>query len=829
MLRSSNEEVMSALKDTKGAVSTTKAINPDISLEELNIPEATLHGRVVCTYTRDEDMGLLFAEGKFASVVSSHWELFVANTDEHVASESLSVHGVTQRYVELARADVPQALADVFAHFGPGDSGSDGKFTFRISELKIAGEPQYRGIITADGPMNEFDVWFEALILGEAQLAKAGLPVVGNPAAVEDVTSKITELFDMELRNVTHDDMWDAAGKSYFADRIRFFVARGATIEACLPAFPCKSSNTMKVAGSRPDKGEELALRRLLAFSKMIKEVYEPGIKIWIVSDGHVFSDCIGVDDGVVDEYGAHLKELYRQISKEDTIGFRSLPELFTSRLGAFKPEYTQGVVLPHYLGSEIKPDAEVCREILMCGCSTDPEVLRSMIDANDPIKIALYRGFSKFMFEDLAEQPQAKRMSAKARRKLAAKVAFEMIKRNEAYSNLVGLLLPYHLRLSIHAHNNSGPKFGIRLLSHDKVRTVKSLSLEEMQASDDLLHIPTPWHNCVVDLEGKTCYYVVKSKVVKDAIESEEYTGKWIAGSYGEGGRFFLQQTTTLKKKKGSDEATSDSSLDSAMTVGTISTSSTSASTASSTPPLTGAAAALTKEALQQATSQMTAMALNAGAGNLLTQGSSYQAGSPAVGFRKKKVPTRYGVLFDAPLRLADTMNILEALSLVHQRYQNLDIMLITVNKEAMASAHASITTTFGTLPLYSVDDAPKIDVLVVPGSVNNDGRISCRMCKFIADQYAQVMHIFGPGSGSFILSKAGVLDGREASIGDSRKMIAVRSYENVAWVAKPWVYSEKVWTSSNMSSTMEALFAFISQAYGAEVGSHVATSMGY
>ena len=68
---------------------------------------------------------------------------------------------------------------------------------------------------------------------------------------------------------------------------------------------------------------------------------------------------------------------------------------------------------------------------------------------------------------------------------------------RNDAYSRMVCTLFPLHIRLSIHAHNNSGPKFAIRLLPLMKI--------SEKLVSDNNLHIPTPWHNVVVeDKNGK-------------------------------------------------------------------------------------------------------------------------------------------------------------------------------------------------------------------------------------------------------------------------------------------------------------------------------------
>lgn len=65
------------------------------------------------------------------------------------------------------------------------------------------------------------------------------------------------------------------------------------------------------------------------------------------------------------------------------------------------------------------------------------------------------------------------------------------------------------------------------------------------MQTSEDLLHIPTPWHNCVVKIEGSPIHYVVKSKVAKEAIESGNYTGDWIQGSLDEGGYYSLTRST--------------------------------------------------------------------------------------------------------------------------------------------------------------------------------------------------------------------------------------------------------------------------------------------
>lgn len=76
-----------------------------------------------------------------------------------------------------------------------------------------------------------------------------------------------------------------------FLSVIRHFVAQGARVQACLPAFPFKSANkAYKVLGSLPDKAEELALDRLNTLCNSIQEFYGPGAEIVIISDGITYN-----------------------------------------------------------------------------------------------------------------------------------------------------------------------------------------------------------------------------------------------------------------------------------------------------------------------------------------------------------------------------------------------------------------------------------------------------------------------------------------------------------------------------------------------------------
>lgn len=60
-------------------------------------------------------------------------------------------------------------------------------------------------------------------------------------------------------------------------DALVSLIASEQTLEFTLPAFPCKSPNPNKVAGSLPDEGERLALRSLNDLCEQITHVYPLG------------------------------------------------------------------------------------------------------------------------------------------------------------------------------------------------------------------------------------------------------------------------------------------------------------------------------------------------------------------------------------------------------------------------------------------------------------------------------------------------------------------------------------------------------------------------
>lgn len=378
------------------------------------------------------------------------------------------------------------------------------------------------GFLTEAFDPSEFDVWFLLTMLANVTAAGKAKRVPSEAEACA-AAEAITALFEQTIKNTGVLDLW-AQGRGGFLASVEFYTRRGLPVEFVLPAFPCKLSNLAKVSGVEPDCGEAMALQRIVDFVRAIEAIYAPGGHFYVVSDGHVFSDCINVDDHVVDEYGAKLERLYEELKPPgfDGLRFRSLNHCFQSQS---KHRIASSLSdLSHVLETRLDAETEENRKILMKGCDDGSDKLRRDIKTPNHPRLSLYRGFNKFMSDDLQQSAAAQGLK-KGFKKRVAVISFEMIRRNDAYSNLVELVFPFHVRLSIHAHNNAGPKYGIRLLDPN-VCTVMCNNEEE---ENRLLHIPTPWHNAIFNFEGKGKLVVAPASLAK-AFEEKGYQGGWDA-----------------------------------------------------------------------------------------------------------------------------------------------------------------------------------------------------------------------------------------------------------------------------------------------------------
>lgn len=365
--------------------------------------------------------------------------------------------------------------------------------------LCLAGKVEVRGcnclaILKTSDIVDPFEECYAETILNSLNLYQALLPIKFIGESISILADKIINIYEGDLQYINEKgDKWSEVGRLNFKSQLLFYISRGVQIEMLLPAFPCKSNNRNKTLGFMPDKGEELALELISSFCQKINTIYEPGIKFNIVSDGRVFADLFLIPDNYVDEYDYALRNDFPNLVKN--IQFYDL-EVF--------------------LKTNFKHDEARFKLLTLFGKSKS--LIKSEILISEDYK-KMYLGFSRFVREDvffildgsnvLQSTSNKRIISVTKCKKKSHDIAVHVMRRNDAYSKMVEIFFPLHIRVSIHAHDNSGPKYAIRLLPLNKF----SSSIDEIKN----MHIPTPWHNVVVeDINGK--YTLMKNYKVKNS-----------------------------------------------------------------------------------------------------------------------------------------------------------------------------------------------------------------------------------------------------------------------------------------------------------------------
>lgn len=232
-----------------------------------------------------------------------------------------------------------------------------------------------------------------------------------------------------------------------------YYVAADRPLHLILPAFPAKSPNRRKTLGPLPDMADEQALLFLAEVCGQISEVYSPGVRITICSDGHVFSDLVGVSDPDVTAYGNELSAIIARLGIGDMIDTFSLSDLF------------EKVELPE-MRSNLHRHYEKSIESIKERASKFPQAG------------TLINGIHRFLFEDNLEvDPTRSRTQV---RNECRSLAYQVVQRSDGWGRLLSDCFPMALRLSIHPQGPHSDKIGILL----------------GRSSDVWL---TPWHSVAV------------------------------------------------------------------------------------------------------------------------------------------------------------------------------------------------------------------------------------------------------------------------------------------------------------------------------------------
>ena len=218
--------------------------------------------------------------------------------------------------------------------------------------------------------------------------------------------------------------------------KVRRCIAAGEPIHFLLPGFPAKSPNPQKVLGRLPDMGEEIALNFLEHVCAEIQDLYSPGARISICSDGRVFSDLVGVREEDVSDYAVELRLMMERIQAR-SLDFFSMEDLF-----------------------DIK-DHTAMRDKLLLHYADALESIKERIRSFGHHR-ALFNGIQRFLFEDRLVLETDK--SRNQVRNECKDLAYHVIQRSDSWSRLLSDCFPTALRLSIHPQSPHSEKIGILL-----------------------------------------------------------------------------------------------------------------------------------------------------------------------------------------------------------------------------------------------------------------------------------------------------------------------------------------------------------------------------
>ncbi|KAF2873878.1 class I glutamine amidotransferase-like protein [Massariosphaeria phaeospora] len=184
------------------------------------------------------------------------------------------------------------------------------------------------------------------------------------------------------------------------------------------------------------------------------------------------------------------------------------------------------------------------------------------------------------------------------------------------------------------------------------------------------------------------------------------------------------------------------------------------------------------------------------------------------------------------APLDIWGPLSIVSALS---SRY-NMTLVAIHKEKGALVNNINPYTRPGGSVENYpymlrtpsilathTPEDAPPLDLLMVPGGSNYLTPSSDNewIEAFVRSRYASTDYVASVCSGAVSLARAGIMDGKRATTNKWAWADLVKLGPKVEWVPNArWVADDggKLWTSSGVAAGMDMMYALMSYLYGAE-----------
>lgn len=132
--------------------------------------------------------------------------------------------------------------------------------------------------------------------------------------------------------------------------------------------------------------------------------------------------------------------------------------------------------------------------------------------------------------------------------------------------------------------------------------------------------------------------------------------------------------------------------------------------------------------------------------------------------------------------------------------------------------------------VPTTSVDDCPKLDILIIPGPRIDGFTLNQRQAEFIRQHAATGRKIWTTCTGAGVLASTGVLDGRNATVNHLEYEWVRKEWPKVNWTKETkWVVDGNIWTAAGAYTGTDMAAHWLKETFGLDVLLQTCLSLDY
>jgi len=196
-------------------------------------------------------------------------------------------------------------------------------------------------------------------------------------------------------------------------------------------------------------------------------------------------------------------------------------------------------------------------------------------------------------------------------------------------------------------------------------------------------------------------------------------------------------------------------------------------------------------------------------------------------------RLPLTVGIVIFDQVEVLDVAGPFEAFSVTRlneerRREQSSPFRILLVSeRKGQVSAIGGLRFT----PDVTIDDCPALDLLIVPGGWGTRKEVKNNtLLRWIADRAAKTRLTASVCTGSSLLGKAGLLDGREATT-HWRAFDFLRDAAPTALIRQDVLFTldDPIFTSAGVSAGIDLAIRIVSHFFGTKIGQATARQMEY